>query len=48
MIEWKDIFEEQDPYEDDLDDFLREIYDDLGYDDDELAEMLEEWEDENS
>lgn len=35
------------PLEDDLDDFLREIYDDLGYDDEELAEMLEEWEDED-
>lgn len=42
--EYNEIWEDQDPLEDDLDDFLREIYDDLGYDDEELAEMLEDWE----
>lgn len=42
--EYNEIWEDQDPLEDDLDDFLREIYNDIGYDDEELAEMLEEWE----
>lgn len=42
-----EIWEDQEPLEDDLDDFLREIYDDLGYDE-ELAEMLEEWEADNA
>lgn len=45
--EAREIWEDQDPLEDDLDDFLREIYDDLGYDDEELAEMLEDWEGES-
>ena len=45
MTVWEDgIWEEQEPFEDDLDEFLREIYADTGYDDDELEEMLEDWE----
>ena len=45
MTDWEDeIWEEQEPFEDDLDEFLREIYADTGYDDDELEEMLEDWE----
>lgn len=35
---------EQEPYEDDLDDFLREIYADTGYTDVEIEEMAREWE----
>lgn len=43
--EAQEIWEENGPLVDDLDDFLREIYADVGYDDDELEEMLEDWED---
>lgn len=39
-----EIWEENGPLEDDLDDFLREIYSDTGYDDQDLEGMLEEWE----
>lgn len=39
-----EIWEDQEPLEDDLDDFLREIYADTGYDDQDLEGMLEEWE----
>lgn len=42
-----EIWEENGPLEDDLDDFLREIYADLGIDEDELEEMREDWEDDN-
>lgn len=43
-----EIWEDQDPLEDDLDDFLREIYADTGYDDQDLEGMLEEWEEDNA
>lgn len=39
-----EIWEENGPLEDDLDDFLREIYADTGYTDDEIEEMAREWE----
>lgn len=42
--EANEIWEENGPLEDDLDDFLREIYSDIG-DDLDLEGMLEEWED---
>lgn len=42
-----EIWEENGPLEDDLDDFLREIYADLDIDEDELEEMREDWEDDN-
>ena len=45
---WIEEQSEQEELSDDLDDFLREIYDDLGYDDEELAEMLEEWQDDET
>lgn len=38
------IFNQQEDLYDDLDDFLREIYADTGYDDQDLEGMLEEWE----
>ena len=38
-----EIWEENGPLEDDLDDFLREIYSDIG-DDPDLEGMMEEWE----
>lgn len=41
MYGWQ---EERVDNEDDLDDFLREIYQDTGYDDQDLEGMLEEWE----
>lgn len=39
-----EIFNQQEDSYDDLDDFLREIYADTGYDDQDLEGMLEEWE----
>lgn len=46
--ESQEIWEENGPLEDDLDDFLREIYADTGYDDQDLEGMLEEWNDNES
>lgn len=46
--EVNEIWEENGPLEDDLDDFLREIYQDTGYDDQDLEGMLEEWEEEEN
>ena len=43
--EANEIWEENGPLEDDLEDFLREIYSDIG-DDLDLEAMREEWEDE--
>ena len=42
--EYYDPWEEPEELSDDLDDFLREIYADTGYTDDEIEEMAREWE----
>lgn len=46
--EYYDPWEEPEELSDDLDDFLREIYADTGYDDQDLEGMLEEWENDES
>lgn len=43
MPEYDFYYEEPEEYESDLDDFLREIYADTGYDDDEIEEMMEDF-----
>lgn len=45
---WIEEQTEQEELSDDLDDFLREIYQDTGYDDQDLEGMMEEWEDDES